>query len=255
MAYHFRLGTTFLGVLALLFSFAVHAAARPELDKKLTPLSFNSNDPDFDDKINVERWQLKCATGPCIVLRKTQRLLKPGNIEQFEKFLEAAKVTVIEGSDNPWATNFEGKPWKKGDRANPRFNCHSFSLGNHVGITPDDWVEGLKGKATEDTNPMEVFLASYFTMVKKLDPSKQKPEDVEKDPDLKEGDILLLTGRDPEGKRPTFHSHSGRIVKRGDKWQLMAKMGEDFPVVVGPILAVCSPYLRMFNEVTVWRVK
>jgi len=231
---------------------ALAAFDRPPEEKKLTPLKFEMKDDEFSGEIVVERVLHKCANGPCVIFKKTDRIKKAGNLDAFQKFLDATGTEVVESDSNPWCKNKLGRPWKKGDRGNPSFNCHSFALGDYVGITPSDWIEGVAAKATEDANAMETFLASYFTVVKTIDPSKQKPEDVESDTDVREGDVLVLTAR-PE--KSLQHVHSGRLVKRGQKWQLMAKLGEDFPVVVGPIAAVAAPYNGQFNEVKIYRIK
>lgn len=238
--------------LALFASPLIADWPRPAEEKTLAPLTINVADETFEGKLTIARTLHKCPTGKCVLFKKTQRINKPGDLEAFDKFLAATGVRVVEAKDDPWCTDPSGAPWKKGDRGNPSFNCHSFSVGNTAGLTPADWLEGVSAPATEGTNPMQVFLDSYFRLIKTYDPAKQKPGDIEADTDVTEGDLLVFTAKDGE---KLFHVHSGKLAKREGKWVMTAKLGEDFPVVAGSIEAVSSPYAGKFNEVRLYRAK
>ncbi|MEK7583691.1 MAG: hypothetical protein AAB490_00465 [Patescibacteria group bacterium] len=89
-----------------------------------------------------------------------------------------------------------------------RFNCHAYSLGERVGLTPEDWVEGEPTDLSMDTNPMQILLSAYFTPFRTLDVAHA--HSLVHDQGLREGDVISFTYERPYWG--IVHQHSGRVM-------------------------------------------
>jgi hypothetical protein len=131
--------------------------------------------------------------------------------------------------DNKWS--------KAGKEPTAGFNCHAYALGERVGLTPEDWVEGEPTNLSENTNPMEALLSVYCRHMKTL-PASQA-DLLSQDSHLKEGDIVsfvlgILCER-------VNHLHSGRIkLVNGENW--MASKFRAGRLLVTPISEALQVY-------------
>jgi hypothetical protein len=117
----------------------------------------------------------------------------------------------IPQGDDPWVV--------AGQKITADFNCHSFSLGERIGLTPRDWVEGEPTNLSNDTNPTALLLSVYFRQTRLLEPTQV--EKLVRDHGLREGDIISFTYDRPYWG--TVHGHSGRIRTVGNENHLRSK--------------------------------
>lgn len=204
------------------------------------------------NKVTVKRLRLRCPAGDCIVYQKDGRLKKT-TTEAFQRlndWLRGFGGYVYRHA--VWGVNADDQAFADGDEGDPRYNCHAFAL-SEVGMTPADWVNGVATPETEDKNPMDNFLKSYFELKKTYDIQTAKVSDFEESTELREGDVATFVAKLDGDK--VHYVHAGKLVKKNDKWWLASKLGEAFPVVVTPATAVAGVYARQFAEVRVYRVK
>jgi hypothetical protein len=104
----------------------------------------------------------------------------------------------------------DGSEWSRvGQEPTSSFNCHAYSLGERVGLTPTDWVEGEPTDLSLDTNPAEILLTTYFKRRRALRVNQY--DSLIHDLALREGDVLSFTYKVPFWG--IVHLHSGRIQK------------------------------------------
>ena len=129
----------------------------------------------------------------------------------------------------------ENNKWSKaGQEPTAGFNCHAYSLGERVGLTPQDWVEGEPTNLSEDTNPMEILLSVYCRLV-----GKQPVSQIDLLPHVREGDIICFTIEQLYGG--VNYLHSGRIrVVNGQNW--MASKFRTGRLLVTPIQEALQVY-------------
>lgn len=132
----------------------------------------------------------------------------------------------------------DGNRWSEvGREPTASFNCHTYSLGERIGLTPEDWVEGEPTNLSLDTSPMEILLSVYFKLQKTLKCSEASS--LISDPDLQAGDIVSFTyTRSHWG---VCHLHSGQVkLVNGENW--LASKFYIGRLVVTPIAEALSHY-------------
>ena len=126
-----------------------------------------------------------------------------GNPEQYE-----GPAFIPEASDE-WTSAWQNSA--------PVFNCHAYSLGGRVGLTPRDWVEGEPTDLSMYTHPTAVLLNAYFRKIWTLDVTQGT--NLAEDQRLHEGDVISFTRE--RNFWGTVHEHSGKVVKvRGKNWMM-----------------------------------
>ena len=128
--------------------------------------------------------------------------------------------------------------WSRiGQEPTPRFNCHAYSLGERVGLTAEDWLEGEPTNLSLDTNPTQILLSVYFRRRRTFDVAQA--EVLTQNPGLREGDIISFTHERPNWG--IVHEHSGRIRQvNGENW--MASKFKTGRLLVTPIIDALQIY-------------
>lgn len=210
-----------------LFGWAIVALALPAFAadiKELPPL------------YGIQRTSVELGSGNDLVLLHKKHFTHPKDrLYQFPSlaaFLEAGEGRLLcEGgeSGNPWCRN--------GTKPDSGFNCHAHAVGDLIGLTPDDWLDGGVSKLTGNTNPMQVVLDNFFREVASND--------------LREGDVVSLVKNGPDGVE---YIHSGRIVNENGRVMIASKLGEG-PLVVALLSVYEKEYEGLFDTIKVFRQK
>jgi hypothetical protein len=183
-----------------------------------------------------------------VILFQIEKILKLGPIDDPRFQLVLGNPALYTGSgfilkepDNPWT--------QIGQEPTSSFNCHTYSLGDRIGLTPQDWVEGEPTNLSMDTNPMEILLSIYFTILRTL--KADEINSLHLDSDLRENDIISFTYKRFDWG--IVHQHSG-IIRRvnGENW--LASKFRLGRLVVTPISEALSYYPQV-TKILVYRLK
>jgi hypothetical protein len=191
---------------------------------------------------------LDCPAGKCILLHYPP-------VE-----LEAPELSAVLESD-PASSEDDGELFEEdGNRwcsaaakgANlSTFNCCTFAVGDIVGLTPADWVNPVASGNTDDTNPMEILLDSYFQCVKVYPGPTVNWQAIERDQDLHVHDVLCFVQVEPSASQ---FVHVGKVLpNKGINW-LVSKFGCG-PLVKASIAATGEHFSGHWTEVRVYRSK
>jgi hypothetical protein len=179
-----------------------------------------------------------------IILHKDERR----SVEPFRPVTAFHHLAVGDASQGMNAgVPFEipGDPWSEaGASGNHRFNCLTYALGDRVGLTPDDWIEGIREVITDWTNPMETLLALYFKQIKVMDVSLREMLALTDSQFLQDDDIYSMEGRLKTYGRVVYHA--GRICKLSGENYLVSKIGEA-RLVITPLHVPLSVYPRIYG--------
>lgn len=165
--------------------------------------------------------------------------LAPPNPQELRKVLlsnPAKPGEIVIDSSNPWAQN----------SAQSFFNCHAFALGETVGLTPNDQINGAPVRTLGFPNPVGELLPVFFTLKLAFEGHQMNLANIESDSRLSTGDRIFFVAKTKEGVE---HVHSGRIVKRGQENWVMSKLGED-PLVITPLETLSKLY--DFSQIQIW---
>jgi hypothetical protein len=111
--------------------------------------------------------------------------------------------------------------WTKvGQQPTAGFNCHAYALGERIGLTPADWVEGEPTDLSMDTNPMEILLSVYFETIAILPVSEAHT--LAHEQELQRGDIISFVRNRPYWG--IVHGHSGRVIRVNDANWMASKL-------------------------------
>lgn len=191
-----------------------------------------------------------------IVLHKSETLT-PAKVFKGNFFGELLEGDPNTNEDNGFLLNEPNNPWTKaGGGVGPSFNCHSYAVGERLGLTPNDWLEGSPSPLTDDTNPLDIILKNSFQIVKNYSLESDMLNDFPNDTQILAGDIvtIIMTSRNAVRRTNVDYIHSGRVTKvRGKNW-VSSKFGEG-PILVTPLSAIIKEYQGQFNRMSVYRLK
>ena len=135
------------------------------------------------------------------------------------------------------------EPWNRwtelGQEPTASFNCHSYSFGDRVGITPEDWVEGEWTDMALNTNPAEILFSAYFKPIKVLPPCAGSS--LVFDRTLKDGDVISFTKQ--RLGWGTNYMHSGIVQCLGEENWLVSKFSSG-RLIAAPIPEIAEVYLE-----------
>ncbi|MBX7144523.1 MAG: hypothetical protein K1X79_08750 [Oligoflexia bacterium] len=145
----------------------------------------------------------------------------PDNLRKILFAVPDKHGEVLDPLTSPWAD-----PSKQAF-----FNCHAFALGETLGLTPNDSVNGARVNSLGYENPVGLLLPKFFDLKCSFEGETLNAPAFTHHASLSSGDRIFLVNSDGPSIE---HLHSGRLVKRnGENW-VVSKLGED-PLVVTPI--------------------
>lgn len=101
-----------------------------------------------------------------ILLHKSKKLL-PDRLYNHGSFQELLEGDPATKQDNGFILEESGNPWAAGGKeGSPSFNCHAYAVGERLGLTPNDWLEGQSSALTNNTNPLGTVLNRSFRIVR-----------------------------------------------------------------------------------------
>jgi hypothetical protein len=191
---------------------------------------------------------LECPTGRCIILHYPPADLEPPDLSQ-----------VLDSDPNSTEDNGEvyfelASPWcapAVTDAALSTFNCCTYAVGDIVGLTPGDWINPVPDGNTDNSNPMQILLDSYFRRVKVYQDPTADWEGIERDQDLRRDDVLCYV---QTGEESVQFVHVGKVYPLNGKNWLLSKFGCG-PIVRAPISASGNHFSGHWTKVWVYRIK
>lgn len=208
---------------------------------------------DLPTLYSIQRTWVELNGGDTLVLLHKNRFAYPDRLYRFSSLaaLLEAGVSSGEGRGKFLCEGLSKDSWcKNGIRPDPNFNCHSYSVGDVIGLTSTDWLDGVSSELTDGINPMQVVLDNYFSLVSEFDRNPESISKVARNVGLQEGDVLTLVKYSSDGS--VEHVHSGRIVKEKSKNWLASKLGEG-PLIIAPIAVYTMEYEGLFDAIRVYR--
>lgn len=204
---------------------------------------------------SIHRTKVELNSGDILIVLHKNNFTHPKRLYRFSSIEDLLDSGIFAGEgrgrllckgrpENPWCRN--------GTKPDPSFNCHAYSVGDIIGLTPTDWLDGASSELTNGMNPVQVALDNYFSLILELDKNPESVSGVAEASWLREDDVLALVKHDPDGS--VEYVHSGRIVKEhGENW-LASKLGEG-PLIVAPLIAYTIEYEGLFDTIKVFRKK
>lgn len=171
---------------------------------------------------------------PVVVFHKEGKQLSLDSVDDWPTLLMHLDLgPVVELDDNDWT-------WAQQPAVN--FNCHAMAIGSQVGLTPQDWLEGVASSATLDENPTELLLDRYYDLLQKL-------------PTIAETDFLDIQENDVFVCYDTKHSHfihSGFVRSVDGQMYAISKFGEG-PILLTSLELIEAFYAGKYDEVRWYR--
>jgi hypothetical protein len=153
----------------------------------------------------------------------------------FERLLESGYQ--VDGPLCKWC--------KASDR--PKFNCHTYAVGDFLELSPVDWVEGriISTQGIVQT-PMAAILNQRFERVAKFDLADIHANDnsITASKAFREDDVA--TFKTSSFSYLDYHVeyyHSGKLKRRAGVWWVESKMGEG-PIFMIPLLNFIYYYIQ-----------
>jgi hypothetical protein len=195
--------------------------------------------------VTIRRTLQRVGTEKLIIIHR-EHLLPIDSAETNLHHLIFGDPSRYEGSGNIYSDPDD--EWTaKGAEMDPRFNCAAFALGEKVGLTPNDWIEGEPTDISEDTNPAEILLKAYFKPIKIVDATLNAVAPLASDPQIWHDDVVSYTLHRP--KWGIVHRHMGKIkIVDNENW-LISKFAQS-RIVVLPLTEV----LQIFPDVEKVRI-
>ena len=170
---------------------------------------------------------------PLVLFHKSGRNLSPRCKFDWTKVLSGFDLgPVVELERSTWQ-------WSKGAATN--FNCHAMAIGSHVGLSPQDWLEGIGSPATLDHNPARILLDNFFQHVETVGPGQEPTHSIE------ENEIFVCY----ESSSDHF-IHSGFIKRVDDRLVAVSKFGEG-PILLTSLDLIQAFYHAKFDQVRWYR--
>lgn len=185
----------------------------------LVPGGQRSIPPRIDaNGVSVKRVLIPFPAGDCVVERF------PLTCTTLESFLERRQDNFGEVVYQP------ANPWYVGQDegyCTATFNCATFAVGDHVGLTIRDWT-GTSPTAEGYPTPIAVILESHFQLVCEFDLLDATVESqFLHDDRLQDGDVVAFefaqADEDPLHRR---FSHLGRVQQKDGANRLLSKFGQ-----------------------------
>ncbi len=125
----------------------------------------------------------------------------------------------------------EPSDWSWSSETATNFNCHAMAIGSRVGVSPQDWLEGIASDATLDQNPTAIILGRFFHLTSIVEPTLLRPDSVLED------DIFVFYNAADQ-----HFVHSGFTRFIDGQLVAISKFGE------GPILLTSLELIGRFYE-------
>ena len=171
---------------------------------------------------NVRRSASFIDQNPVVVFHKAGVSLSPDcdyNWPSLLALLDCGPVIELEESEWSWS-----------QQPSVNFNCHAMAIGSRIGLTPQDWLEGVASSATQDVNPTEMILDCFFDLQQTAGSISETQFD-----DVVEDDVFVFC----DSKNSHF-IHSGFVREVDGNLIAISKFGE------GPILLTSLDLIEKF---------
>lgn len=205
--------------------------------KRVTMLSdFQHLLPVNQDGHTIRRSASFVNDRPVVLFHKQGTSLAPTDEFDWCKLLSRLNCgPVVELESLDWA-------WSQQSPIN--FNCHALAIGSVIGVTPNDWLEGVASPATLDQNPVELILDQYFDLL-----SIRSCRDQVSFSEMMEDDAFVFCN-----SYDSHFIHSGFVKIVENQVVAISKFGEG-PILMTSMELIRKFYSGKFNEVRWYRFK
>lgn len=174
---------------------------------------FKKLDPILAKENLINRSVCRVDAQPLVLFHKNGASLEPQYNKCWSQLLSKfgwGEVSEVDQSADGWS-------------ANSNFNCHTFAIGAKLGLTSNDWLEGISSSLTFGLNPARLLLERYFQPT--ISVRRTEKNGFESSKLVNEQDVFVL--KDTHSNRLV---HSGIVKWVDDQPMAISKFGE------GPIL-------------------
>ncbi len=200
---------------------------------------FNELPPVYDEQAPIGRSWCQLKNRPLVLFHKNGNALRPKFQKKWYRTLEQLGCgPVVELEQPDWN-------WCHGPESN--FNCHAFAIGSSVGLTPNDWVEGMASPLTLHANPADLLLRSFFIPTTTIDRTDRSGYESGKE--SIDNDVFVI-----HDSRFNHLRHSGFIKWVDGQPMAVSKFGEG-PILITTLKLLWSFFDGKFDQLRWFRLR